>query len=170
MENIMIKTIKTTAYTDQKMGTGGLRKKTKVMMQPNYFENFIQSIFNTIGNLSGKVFVVGGDGRYYNATAIQQFIKMAAANGVSKLIIGQNGLLSTPASSNILLKNKTDGGFVFSASHNPGGINGDFGIKYANETGGQIPTKISDKIYENSKNITEYKIYEAWITAARLSI
>ena len=157
----MIKTIKTTAYTDQKMGTGGLRKKTKVMMQPNYFENFIQSIFNTIGNLSGKVFVVGGDGRYYNATAIQQFIKMAAANGVSKLIIGQNGLLSTPASSNILLKNKTDGGFVFSASHNPGGINGDFGIKYANETGGQIPTKISDKIYENSKNITEYKIYEA---------
>ena len=161
MENIMIKTVKTTAYTDQKMGTGGLRKKTKVMMQPNYFENFIQSIFNTIGNLSGKVFVVGGDGRYYNATAIQQFIKMAAANGVSKLIIGQNGLLSTPASSNILLKNKTDGGFVFSASHNPGGINGDFGIKYANETGGQIPTKISDKIYENSKNITEYKIYEA---------
>lgn len=157
----MIKTVKTTAYTDQKMGTGGLRKKTKVMMQPNYFENFIQSIFNTIGNLSGKVFVVGGDGRYYNATAIQQFIKMAAANGVSKLIIGQNGLLSTPASSNILLKNKTDGGFVFSASHNPGGINGDFGIKYANETGGQIPTKISDKIYENSKNITEYKIYEA---------
>ncbi len=157
----MIKTIQTTPYSDQKMGTGGLRKKTKVMMQPNYFENFIQSIFNTIGNLRGKVFVVGGDGRYYNDTAIQQFIKMAAANGVSKLIIGQNGFLSTPASSNILLKNKTDGGFVFSASHNPGGINGDFGIKYANETGGQIPTSISDKIYETSKHISEYKIYEA---------
>ena len=157
----MIQTIKTTPYSDQKMGTGGLRKKTKVMMQPNYFENFIQSIFNTIGNLHGKVFVVGGDGRYYNEKAIQQFIKMAAANGVAKLIVGQNGFLSTPASSNILLKNKTDGGFVFSASHNPGGINGDFGIKYANETGGQIPTSISDKIYETSKNITEYKICEA---------
>ncbi len=157
----MIKTVQTTPYSDQKMGTGGLRKKTKVMMQPNYFENFIQSIFNTIGNLQGKVFVVGGDGRYYNDKAIQQFIKMAAANGVSKLIIGQNGFLSTPASSNVLLKNKTDGGFVFSASHNPGGINGDFGIKYANETGGQIPTSISDKIYENSKHITEYKIFES---------
>lgn len=157
----MIKTVQTTPYSDQKMGTGGLRKKTKVMMQPNYFENFIQSIFNTISNLQGKVFVVGGDGRYYNDKAIQQFIKMAAANGVSKLIIGQNGFLSTPASSNILLKNKTDGGFVFSASHNPGGINGDFGIKYANETGGQIPTSISDKIYENSKHITEYKIFES---------
>lgn len=157
----MIRTVQTTPYSDQKMGTGGLRKKTKVMMQPNYFENFIQSIFNTIGNLQGKVFVVGGDGRYYNEKAIQQFIKMAAANGVSKLIIGQNGFLSTPASSNVLLKNKTDGGFVFSASHNPGGINGDFGIKYANETGGQIPTSISDKIYENSKHITEYKIFES---------
>lgn len=157
----MIQTIQTTPYSDQKMGTGGLRKKTKVMMQPNYFENFIQSIFNTIGNLHGKVFVVGGDGRYYNEKAIQQFIKMAAANGVAKLIVGQNGFLSTPASSNILLKNKTDGGFVFSASHNPGGINGDFGIKYANETGGQIPTSISDKIYETSKHITEYKICDA---------
>lgn len=154
----MIKTVATTPYDDQKMGTGGLRKKTKVVMQPNYFENFIQSIFNTIGDLSGKVFVVGGDGRYYNDVAIQKFIKMAAANGVAKLIIGQNGFLSTPASSNLLLKNKTDGGFVLSASHNPGGINADFGIKYANETGGQIPTAVSDKIYQTSKNISEYKI------------
>ena len=157
----MIKTVATPPYDDQKMGTGGLRKKTKVVMQPNYFENFIQSIFNTIGDLSGKVFVVGGDGRYYNDVAIQKFIKMAAANGVAKLIIGQNGFLSTPASSNLLLKNKTDGGFVLSASHNPGGINADFGIKYANETGGQVPTSVSDKIYANSKNISEYKIYDA---------
>lgn len=157
----MIQTIKTTPYTDQKMGTGGLRKKSKVVMQPNYFENFIQSIFNTIGNLEGKVFVIGGDGRFYNDIAIQKFIKMAAANNVAKLIVGQNGFLSTPASSNILLKNKTDGGFVFSASHNPAGINGDFGIKYANETGGQIPTAISDKIFQNSKEITEYKIYDS---------
>lgn len=158
---MMIKTVKTSPYTDQKMGTGGLRKKTKVMMQPNYFENFIQSIFNTIGNLQGKVFVVGGDGRFFNDVAIQQFIKMAAANGVAKLIIGRKGFLSTPASSHILLKNHTDGGFVFSASHNPGGINGDVGIKFANETGGQIPTAISDKVYANSKIISEYKIYDS---------
>ncbi len=157
----MIKTIATQPYSDQKMGTGGLRKKTKVVMQPNYFENFMQSIFNTIGDSSGKTFVVGGDGRFYNAIAIQKLIKMAAANGVAKLIVGQNGLLSTPASSNILLKNKTDGGFVLSASHNPGGGNGDFGIKYANETGGQIPTSISDKIFETSKQISEYKIFDA---------
>ncbi len=154
----MIKVIATTPYDDQKMGTGGLRKKTKVVMQPNYFENFMQAIFNTIGDLKGKTFVVGGDGRYFNDTAIQKLIKMAAANGVKKLIVGQNGFLSTPASSNILLKNKTDGGFVLSASHNPGGLDGDFGIKYANETGGQIPTRISDKIFENAKAITEYKI------------
>ncbi len=157
----MIKIVVTTPYDDQKMGTGGLRKKTKVVMQPNYFENFMQSIFNTIGDLHGKTFVVGGDGRFYNNIVIQKLIKMAAANGVAKLIIGQNGFLSTPASSNILLKNKTDGGFVLSASHNPGGENGDFGIKYANETGGQIPTSVSDKIFETSKHITEYKIFDA---------
>lgn len=157
----MIKTIATTPYADQKMGTGGLRKKTKVMMQPNYFENFIQSIFNTIGDMKGKVFVVGGDGRYYNQTAIQKLIKMAAANGVKKLIVGQNGFLSTPAGSHLMLKNHTNGGFILSASHNPGGENGDFGIKYANETGGQVPTSVSDKIYANSKNISEYKIYDA---------
>ena len=118
----MIKTVATTPYTDQKMGTGGLRKKTKVMMQPNYFENFIQTVFNTIGGVEGKTYVVGGDGRYYNDVAIQKFIKMAAANGVAKLIIGQNGFMSTPAGSNVLLKNKTNGAFIFSASHNPGGL------------------------------------------------
>lgn len=156
----MIKTVATPPYDDQKMGTGGLRKKTKVVMQPHYFENFLQSIFNTIGDLHGKTFVVGGDGRFYNDVAIQKLIKMAAANGVAKLIIGQNGLLSTPASSHVLLKNKTDGGFVLSASHNPGGENGDFGIKFANETGGQIPTSFSDKIFANSKELKEFKIVE----------
>lgn len=130
----MIKTVATTPYTDQKMGTGGLRKKTKVMMQPNYFENFIQTVFNTIGGVEGKTYVVGGDGRYYNDVAIQKFIKMAAANGVAKLIIGQNGFMSTPAGSNVLLKNKTNGAFIFSASHNPGGIDNDFGVKYSDET------------------------------------
>ncbi len=156
----MIKTIQTTPYTDQKMGTAGLRKKSKVVMQPNYIENFIQAIFNTIGDVKGRTFVLGGDGRFYNDIAIQQLIKIAAANGIGKLIVGQNGFLSTPASSNLILKNKTDGGFVLSASHNPGGPNGDFGLKYATSTGGQCPSAVSDKIYENSKNIHEYKIMD----------
>ena len=154
----MIKTITTTPYTDQKMGTAGLRRKSKVVVQPNYVENFMQSIFNVIGDLKGKTFVVGGDGRYYNDIAIQKIIKMAAANGVSRLIVGQNGYMSTPAGSNIILKSKADGGFILSASHNPGGINGDFGIKYSNHTGGQIPSSISDKIYQETLKIKEYKI------------
>lgn len=153
----MIEIVKTTPYTDQKMGTAGLRKKSKVVMQPNYFENFIQSIFNVIAP-EGKTFVIGGDGRFYNSIAIQKLIKMSAANGVKKLIIGQNGYLSTPASSNVILKNHTDGGFVLTASHNPGGENGDFGIKYATQTGGQCSSQISDKIFEQTKNISEFKI------------
>ena len=157
----MIKTVVTTPYTDQKMGTGGLRKKTKVIMQPNYFENFIQSIFNTIGGVEGKTYVVGGDGRFYNDVAIQKLIKMAAAGGVAKLIIGQNGFMSTPAGSNVLLKNKTDGAFILSASHNPAGINNDFGIKYSDSTGGQVPTSITDAIYKNSQSITEYKTFDS---------
>lgn len=156
----MLKIVPTTPYTDQKMGTAGLRRKSKVVIQPNYIENFLQSIFNTIGDLSGHTYVVGGDGRFYNDIAIQKFIKMAAANGVSKLIIGQNGLLSTPASSNLILKNKTDGGFVFSASHNPGGENGDFGVKYATASGGQAPSSVSDAIYKNTLSIKEYKIID----------
>ena len=157
----MINIVKTQPYSDQKMGTGGLRKKTKVMMQPNYFENFIQSVFNAIGGVKGKTYVVGGDGRFFNAEAIQRFIKMAAANGIKKLIIGQNGFMSTPAGSNVMLKNHTDGGFIFSASHNPGGENGDFGVKYANETAGQVPTSVTDRIFEESKKISEYKICDS---------
>ena len=157
----MINIVKTQPYSNQKMGTGGLRKKTKVMMQPNYFENFIQSVFNAIGGVKDKSYVVGGDGRFFNAEAIQRFIKMAAANGVKKLIIGQNGFMSTPAGSNVMLKNHTDGGFIFSASHNPGGENGDFGVKYANETAGQVPTSVTDRIFEESKKISEYKICDS---------
>ncbi|MBQ8465168.1 MAG: alpha-D-glucose phosphate-specific phosphoglucomutase [Alphaproteobacteria bacterium] len=154
----MIQTIKTTPYTDQKMGTAGLRKKSKVVMQKHYIENFVQSIFDVIGDLKGKTYVLGGDGRFYNDIAIQKIIKMAAANGISKLVIGQNGFLSTPASSNIILKNKLDGGFVLSASHNPGGENGDFGIKYANQSGGQCPSSTSDAIYKRTLAISEFKI------------
>ena len=154
----MIETIKTTPYTDQKMGTAGLRKKTKVIMQPNYFENFIQSIFNTIPALNQKSFLIGGDGRYFNKVAIQKIIKIAAANQIKKLYIGQNGLVSTPAGSHIILENKLDGGFILTASHNPGGIGGDFGIKYANATGGQCQPAESQAIYEQTQKINEYKI------------
>ena len=125
----MIKIVSTSPYTDQKMGTAGLRKKTRIAMQENYIENFLQSIFNTIPNLSEKSFLVGGDGRYLNKAAIQKIIKIAAANNVKKLYVGQNGLVSTPAGSHIILKNKLDGGLILTASHNPGGIDGDFGIK-----------------------------------------
>ena len=156
----MLKTIQTKPYTDQKMGTAGLRKKSKVAMQENYVENFVQSIFDAIGGVKGQTFILGGDGRFYNKVAIQKIMKMAAANGMKKMIVGQNGYLSTPTSSKVLLKNKANGGFVLTASHNPGGENGDFGIKYAVSTGGQCPTSLSDKIYENSKNIREYKILD----------
>jgi len=156
----MIETISTTPYTDQKMGTAGLRKKCKVVMQPNYFENFMQSIFN-VTSPEGKTYIVGGDGRFYNDVAIQKLIKMSVANGVKKLIIGQNGVLSTPASSNMILKMKTDGGFVLSASHNPAGIDGDFGIKLASSSGGQCSDQVTNEIYAQSKVIKEYKILKA---------
>ena len=157
----MIDTIQTTPFNDQKMGTAGLRRKSKIVMQENYIENFMQSIFNVIGSLSEKTFLLGGDGRFYNNIAIQKIIKMAAANGIKKLVIGQNGFMSTPAGSNIILKNKLNGGFILSASHNPGGEDGDFGIKYSNETGGQISSAISDKIYQETLTIKEYKICNA---------
>ena len=154
----MIKIVSTSPYTDQKMGTAGLRKKTRIAMQENYIENFLQSIFNTIPNLSEKSFLVGGDGRYLNKAAIQKIIKIAAANNVKKLYVGQNGLVSTPAGSHIILKNKLDGGLILTASHNPGGIDGDFGIKYATATGGQCQPAESQTIQEQTLSIREYRI------------
>jgi len=156
----MIKTVLTTPYQDQKMGTAGIRKKVKTVIQENYLENFVQSLFDTIGGVKGQTFVLGSDGRYYNDVAMQKIIKMAAANGMKKLIIGQNGMLSTPASSCVLLKNKADGGLMLTASHNPGGINGDFGIKYATSNGGQCSSAISEKIYAKTKEISSYKILD----------
>jgi phosphoglucomutase len=157
----MLKIVQTTPYTDQKMGTAGLRRKSKVAMQENYVENFVQSIFDAIGGVKGQTFILGGDGRFYNKVAIQKIMKMAAAAGMKKMIVGQNGYISTPTASRVLLKNHADGGFVLTASHNPGGPNGDFGIKYAIASGGQCPTSLSDKIYENTKKITQYTILDA---------
>ncbi|MCQ8116035.1 alpha-D-glucose phosphate-specific phosphoglucomutase [Methylomonas rosea] len=148
---------KTTPYDDQKPGTSGLRKKVKVFQQPKYLENFVQSIFDSLEDFQGKTLVIGGDGRYFNRKAIQIIIKMAAANGFGELIIGQGGLLSTPAASNIIRKYNAFGGIVLSASHNPGGPDEDFGIKYNVSNGGPAPEKFTDKLYENTKTITGYK-------------
>ena len=147
----------TSAFNDQKPGTSGLRKKVKVFQQPGYLENFVQSIFDTLKVPAGATLTVGGDGRYYNRPAIQTIIQMAAANGFSRVLVGQAGILSTPAASHIIRKYHTYGGMVLSASHNQGGINGDFGIKYNISNGGPAPEKITDDVFAKSKLITHYK-------------
>ena len=151
--------VTTTAFDDQKPGTSGLRKTTQHFQQTHYLENFVQSIFNAMPKPStmDKVsLVLGGDGRFYNKTAIQIIIRMAAANGISRLIIGQDGILSTPAASLLIRNYKTDGGIILSASHNPGGQNGDFGIKFNSSNGGPAAEQITNEIYQQSLNITEY--------------
>jgi phosphoglucomutase len=156
-----ITTVATTPFDDQKPGTSGLRKKVPVFQQPNYLENFVQSIFNSLEGFQGQTLVVGGDGRYYNRQAIQIILKMAAANGFGRVLVGQGGILSTPAASCVIRKNNAYGGIVLSASHNPGGPTEDFGIKYNIGNGGPAPEKVTDAIYACSKTITEYQILEA---------
>lgn len=157
----MIKTVSTTPFQDQKPGTSGLRKKVPVFAQPNYAENFIQSIFDSLEGYEGKTLVIGGDGRYFNREVIQTAIKMAAAAGFGKVLVGKGGILSTPAASHIIRKYGAFGGIILSASHNPGGPNEDFGIKYNIGNGGPAPEKITDAIYARSKVIDSYKILEA---------
>ncbi|WP_137157629.1 alpha-D-glucose phosphate-specific phosphoglucomutase [Rhizobium sp. FKL33] len=157
----MIKTVATTPYSDQKPGTSGLRKKVPHFQQPNYAENFIQSIFDSLEGFEGKTLVIGGDGRYFNREVIQIAMKMAAANGFGKVMVGQGGILSTPAASNIIRKYGAFGGIILSASHNPGGPTEDFGIKYNASNGGPAPEKITDAIYDLSKKISSYKISDA---------
>ncbi|HEV7437758.1 MAG TPA: alpha-D-glucose phosphate-specific phosphoglucomutase [Pseudorhizobium sp.] len=157
----MIRTVATAPYKDQKPGTSGLRKKVPVFVQENYAENFIQSIFDSLEGFAGATLVVGGDGRYYNREVIQKVLKMAAAAGFGKVMVGQGGILSTPAASNVIRKYKAFGGIILSASHNPGGPNEDFGIKYNIGNGGPAPEKITGAIFERSKIISEYKIADA---------
>ncbi|MBZ9661490.1 alpha-D-glucose phosphate-specific phosphoglucomutase [Mesorhizobium sp. ESP-6-4] len=154
----MIKTVPTKPYTDQKPGTSGLRKKVPVFQQEHYAENFIQSIFDALDGFQGKTLVVGGDGRFYNREVIQKAIAIAAGNGFGKVMVGQGGILSTPAASNIIRKYKTFGGIILSASHNPGGPHEDFGIKYNAGNGGPAPEKITDAIFAKSKEIKSFKI------------
>ncbi|MCK9637957.1 MAG: alpha-D-glucose phosphate-specific phosphoglucomutase [Methylobacter tundripaludum] len=154
---MQIETITTHPYNDQNPGTSGLRKKVRVFQQPGYLENFVQSIFDSLHDFTGKTLVLGGDGRYFNRPAIQIIIKIAAANGFGKLIIGQGGLLSTPAASHIIRKYNAFGGLILSASHNPGGPDEDFGIKYNVGNGGPAPEKDTNAFYQRSLSLDSYK-------------
>ncbi|MER8789469.1 alpha-D-glucose phosphate-specific phosphoglucomutase [Mesorhizobium sp. M0983] len=154
----MIRTVATKPYPDQKPGTSGLRKKVPVFQQEHYAENFIQSIFDALDGFEGKTLVIGGDGRFYNREVIQKAIAMAAANGFGKVMVGQGGILSTPAASHVIRKYKTFGGIILSASHNPGGPHEDFGIKYNAGNGGPAPEKLTDAMFEKTKVISSFKI------------
>ena len=155
-----MKTVQTTPFKDQRPGTSGLRKKTRVFMQPNYVENFVQSVFNTVredtSGVDKETLVVGGDGRFYNREATQKILRMAAANGFGRVLVGRESLLSTPAVSAVIRRRGALGGLVLSASHNPGGIDADFGIKYNVRNGGPAPEAITERIYQHTLNITEY--------------
>lgn len=154
----MIITVSTTPFEGQKPGTSGLRKKVPVFQQKHYAENFIQSIFDALEGFEGQTLVIGGDGRYYNAQVVQTAIRMAAANGFGRVLVGQNALLSTPAASHIIRKYKAFGGIILSASHNPGGPDGDFGIKFNAANGGPAPEKLTDQIFARSRAISSYRI------------
>lgn len=153
--------VQTTPYADQQPGTSGLRKKVTTFQQQYYLENFVQSIFNVASELKGNLLILGGDGRFFNSHAIQIILKLAAANGVKHVMVGENGLLSTPAVSCLIRKHRAAGGIVLSASHNPGGPEGDFGIKFNIANGGPAPTSFTDSVYEVSKNLNTYQIAEA---------
>ncbi len=151
-------TTSTKPIAGQKPGTSGLRKKTRVFMEPGYLQNYVQSIFDGVGGISGKTLVVGGDGRFFNDSAIQTIIKMAVANGAARLIVGQNGLFSTPAASNVIRRTGAFGGVILSASHNPGGEDGDFGVKFNGSNGGPAPESVTSAIFEKTKTITAWEM------------
>jgi phosphoglucomutase len=153
-----IRTVETRPIEGQKPGTSGLRKKTHVFMEPGYLENFVQSVFDAVVGIEGKTLVLGGDGRFFNREAAQTILKMAAANGAGRMIVGQGGLLSTPAASCIIRKRKADGGLILSASHNPGGLKEDFGVKYNISNGGPAPENVTNAIFERTGNIAQYRI------------
>ena len=156
-----VNTVPTQPIEGQKPGTSGLRKKTAVFMQPGYLENYVQSIFDGIGGVDGQTLVVGGDGRYFNDTAIGIILRMAAANGAAACIVGQGGILSTPAASNLIRVRKADGGLILSASHNPGGPDADFGLKYNGPNGGPATEAVTEKIFARTLEIDAYRILDA---------
>ncbi|SEP56675.1 phosphoglucomutase [Ectothiorhodospira magna] len=153
-----INVVATTPFSDQKPGTSGLRKQVRVFQQPHYLENFVQAVFNTQTALKGGTLVLGGDGRYFNREAIRIILRMAAAHGVAKVIVGRGGILSTPAVSCLIRRYQTQGGLILSASHNPGGPQGDFGIKFNTPNGGPAPEKVTNAIHKATLTLTEYRI------------
>jgi phosphoglucomutase len=155
-----IKDVTTRGFLDQRAGTAGLRKRVSVFQQPHYLENYLQSIFDCAPALKGGLLVIGGDGRYHNRTAIKTAIAMAAANGVARVLVGQGGLLTTPAASHLVRLQRAHGGFIFTASHNPAGPQGDFGIKFNVAGGGQASEGLTERIYEHSRALTRYRIAE----------
>lgn len=160
--------IQTVRYDDQKAGTSGLRKKVTVFSQPHYLENFVQAIFDCQPELSGGLLILGGDGRFYNDVAIQTILRIAAANGVAKTMVGKDGILSTPAVSNIIRQYGAVGGLVLSASHNPGGPDGDFGIKYNVANGGPAPTSLTEAVFARTKVMETYKTVEGEVDLTTL--
>lgn len=156
-----VRIVSTQPFSDQKPGTSGLRKKVPAFEKQHYLENFVQSIFDSISPPAGATLVLGGDGRFFNREAIQTILKMAAANGFGQVLVGRGGILSTPAASCVIRKHKTYGGIILSASHNPGGPDGDFGIKYNGSNGGPATETVTEAIFAKSKVITSYRILEA---------
>lgn len=156
--SLRTRTVACTPYADQRMGTAGLRRKVAVLRQPHYLESFIQAVLDTLSLRQGASLVIGGDGRFFNDVAIQTIIRMAAAAGATHLIVGRDGLLSTPAASNLIRTRRADGGFLLTASHNPGGPSGDFGVKFNMPTGGQAPEQVTDAVFEATKRIYAYHL------------
>ncbi|MEO7965291.1 MAG: alpha-D-glucose phosphate-specific phosphoglucomutase, partial [Gemmatimonadaceae bacterium] len=152
--------VSTTPFLDQVPGTSGLRKPVRVFQQPHYLENFVQSIFDAVALPSGALLVVGGDGRFHNREAIQTVLRIASANGVGRVLVGRDGILSTPAASHVIRARVAAGGIILSASHNPGGPDGDFGIKYNVSNGGPAPEHVTAAIAARTKVIEKYNIVE----------
>src|SRR3982750_3840111 len=156
-----VQTVRTKPFEGQRPGTSGLRKKTRVFMQPGYLENFVQSVFDAVrgdaaDGFGGETLVVGGDGRFYNREAIQPITRMAAANGFRRVLVGRDGILSTPAVSAVIRRREAFGGLVLSASHNPGGVDEDFGIKYNTRNGGPAPESVTERVYKETQGLTRY--------------
>ena len=157
----MIRTVETQPFEGQRPGTSGLRKKVRQFQQPNYAENFLQSIFDVAPPPPGAALVIGGDGRFHNRTVIQQAVRMAAANGFDRALVGQSGILSTPAASHLIRKHGAAGGLIFSASHNPAGPDADFGIKYNVANGGPAPEAVTEAVYRRSLEIDRWLTVDA---------
>ena len=155
---MLVQNVRTVPIENQKPGTSGLRKKTSVFQRPHFLENYVQSIFDGIGGVEGKTLVVGGDGRYFNDQAIQIILRVASGNGAKACIVGQGGILSTPAVSHLIRMHNADGGLILSASHNPGGPDADFGLKYNGPNGGPASEDVTDTIYNHTKTLDFYKI------------